>query len=218
MRHRGKALVAVIVAACAAAITPTAASANTVAAAAPTDACGTPVSRIWQAFLAFGDKADYWLAPSGDFESGARGWKLRHSYVIPGNDTSGVLGGRRSLAIGYGLLGLGEAVSPSFCIDASHPTFRYTFRPTGAVGLLSTFVRYKAVDGTTQEQQVWSKTATTLLPGQWRPSDLQPLATRVPMKTVGGRASVQLVFRANINVLGAGYQVDNVLVDPYRTR
>lgn len=217
MNFRGKATLVAVIAACAATV-PTSASADAVRAPAPSDACGTPVSRIWQAFLAFGDPADYWLAPAGDFESGARGWGLKRAYVMPGNDTTGVLKGRRSLALGFGLLGQAEAVSPSFCIDASHPTFRYTFKPTGLVGLLSTFVRYKAVDGTTQEQQVWSKTATTLLPGQWRPSDLQPLATRVPMKTTGGRASVQLVFRAPINLLGSGYQIDNVLVDPYRTR
>lgn len=214
MNFRGKATVVAVIAACAAFVPSTASAATS----APTDACGTNVSRIWQAFLKFGDFADYWLAPAGDFESGARGWSLKRAYVMPGNDDTGVLKGRRSLALGFGLLGQAEAVSPSFCIDATHPTFRYTFKPTGLVGLLSTFVRYKAVDGTTQEQQVWSKTATTLLPGQWRPSDLQPLATRVPMKTVNGRASVQLVFRAPINLLGSGYQIDNVLVDPYRTR
>lgn len=214
MTFRGKATLVAALAACAA-VVPSSASA---ASSAPVDACGTSVSRIWQAFLSFGDPADYWLAPAGDFESGARGWSLSRAYVRSGNDTTGVLGGRRSLALGFGLLGTAEAISPSFCIDATHPTFRYTFKPVGAVGLLSTFVRYKAVDGSTQEAQVWSKTATTLLPGQWRPSDLQPLATRVPMKTVGGRASVQLVFRAPINLLGAGYQIDNVLVDPYRTR
>lgn len=216
MTFRGKATLVAVIAACTAFVPSSASAASTSYSGA--DACGTPIQRIWQAFLAFGDKADYWLAPSGDFELGARGWGLTRSFVMPGNDTTGVLKGRRSLAMGFGLLGQAEAVSPSFCIDASHPTFRYTFKPTGLVGLLSTFVRYKAVDGTTQEQQVWSKTKTTLLPGQWRPSDLQPLATRVPMKTVGGRASVQLVFRAPINLLGSGYQIDNVLVDPYRTR
>lgn len=79
-------------------------------------------------------------------------------------------------------------------------------------------MQYQAADGTTREEQVWSRTATNLLPGRWKPSDLQPLATRMPMKRLNGVAVVRLVFRSPVNLAGSGYQVDDVLVDPYRMR
>lgn len=181
--------------------------------------CGTTQDRIWKAFAAFGDQADYWFAPGGDFESGAVGWSLDNAKVVSGNDQTGVAGGSKSLALGGGLVSLrGTAVSPTFCITEEHPTFRYTLKANGAVGLLQTFVRYTAADGSTQEQQVHSNSATNLLPGQWKPSDLQPLATAMPMETIGGVAKVQLVFRSPLGAVGTGYQIDNVLVDPYRTR
>ncbi len=181
--------------------------------------CGTTHARVWQAFLKYGDPADYWFAPGGDFESGGGGWAFENARVVHGNDQTGVAGGAKSLALGGGLVSLrGSAVSPPFCITDEHPTFRYTLKANGAVGVLRTFVRYTAVDGSTQEQEVPSNSVTNLLPGQWKPSDLQPLATALPMKKVGGVAKVQLVFRSPLGAVGTGYQIDNVLVDPYRTR
>lgn len=194
-------------------------AAGAAASAATAAQCGTTQDRVWQAFKQFGDPADYWFAPGGDFETGASGWKLDNAKVVSGNDQSGVAGGSKSLSLGSGLVSLrGTAVSPSFCITDVNPTFRYTLKANGAVGTLATYVRYTAVDGSTQEQQVLSNSATNLLPGKWKPSDLQPLATAMPMKKIGGVAKVQLVFRSPLGALGTGYQIDNVLVDPYRSR
>lgn len=206
-------------------------------ASAATRDCDHPPRDAWQAFAAFGDPADYWLAPGGDFERDSPEWSLSGPSVGPGNETAGVLDGQASLrlgnpaqvgvdvGLGSGLdvdvdvpAGVSTAVSPPFCVTAEHPTFRYLLKANGAVGALSTFVRYRAADGSTQEDEVWSRTETDLLPGQWKPSDLQPLATRLPMESVGGVARVQLVFRSPVGVLAPAYQVDNVLVDPYRTR
>lgn len=240
MRHRGIAAVAAALAALA--VAPTGANAASIdigklisisinagtgavstsgatVTAAATGQCGTTQDRVWQAFLKFGDLADYWFAPGGDFESGATGWSLSNAKVVAGNDQTGVAGGRKSLAIGGGLVSLrGTAVSPTFCVTDEHPTFRYVMKANGTVGMLETYVRYTAVDGSTQEQQIKSNSATTLLPGKWKPSDLQPLATAMPMKKIGGVAKVRLVFRSPLGALGTGYQIDNVLVDPYRTR
>ncbi|MDO9354230.1 MAG: hypothetical protein Q7T55_11070 [Solirubrobacteraceae bacterium] len=178
----------------------------------------TAKSSVWQAFARFGDIADYFLAPGGDFETGAKGWNLSNAAVVRGNESFGITRGSQSLQLGSGLLSVATAVSPAFCVTDAHPTFRFVARPRGLVGVLSTFVRYQAVDGTTREEQVHSRSRLTLLPGFWSPSELQPLATKVPMAKVGGVASVRLVFRAPINVVGAGYQIDSLLVDPYRSR
>ena len=227
MRHRGIRGTAVIAAAIATFITPATASAgvldsilgNMPGGQTAKGTCGSAPQKIWQAFMAWGDKADYWLAPGGDFESGADGWKLDNARVVRGNDGQGVVDGKKSLAIGMGLVSLrGTAVSPTFCIGEEHPTFRYMVKANGTVGVMTTWVRYTAVDGSTQEEQVYSNGAATLLPGKWAPSDLQPLATRLPMKKMGGVAKVQLVFRVPLSAVGAGYQIDNVLVDPYRMR
>lgn len=199
------------------AIAPTAAQAS-ISFSAPT-VCNSGAVKIWRAFAAFGDNADYWLAPGGDFESSMRGWTMANSRVVSGNETSGVLKGTRSLALGSGLLSLNSTVvSPPFCVTEEHPTFRYVLKANGAVGALSTFIRYRATDGSTKEEEIHSRTATNLLPGRWKPSDLQPLATKLPLSRFGGSVSAQLVFRSAINVAGAGYQIDNVLIDPYRTR
>lgn len=181
--------------------------------------CGYTAAKIWKAFLPFGDKADYWLAPGGDFETKASGWQLDNARVVNGNENEGVVKGKKSLALGMGLVALrGTAVSPTFCVTDEHPTFRFMYKANGPVGLLSTFVRYTAADGSTREQAVHSRTAVTLLPGKWVVSDLQPLATAMPMKRIGGVAKIQLVFKVPLSALGAGYQIDSVLVDPYRTR
>lgn len=171
-----------------------------------------------KAFEAYGDDADYSIAPGGDFEDGQDGWSFDRSRIVRGNETAGVRDGRFSLALGMGVTGVAEVVSPPFCVGEEHPTFRYLLRANGVVGALSTFLRYRDIDGDVEETQVRSKTATNLLPGRWKPSDLQPLATKIPLTQRGGTAVVQLVFRAPINVLGAGYQIDNVLIDPYRTK
>lgn len=177
----------------------------------------SPPPATWPAFAAFDDPADYFLAPGGDFEPGGAEWTLSNAAVVDGNEDVGVLAGDGSLALGLGLLGSSLAVSPPFCVTSEHPAFRYLFKVNGLVGQLSTFVRYRDRDGQLQEEEVHSRTVTTLLPGQWQVSELQPLATEIPLDDYDGTAVVQLVFRTALDLAG-GYQVDNVLVDPYRTR
>lgn len=169
-----------------------------------------------KAFEKFGDTADYSVAPGGDFESQDNGWTFSRARIVDGNETAGVLGGRHSVAMGLGVIGAATVVSPSFCVGEEHPTFRYLLKATGLVGFLTTYIRYTDTDGSTEETLVRSRTATNLLPGRWKPSDLQPLATKIPLVQNGRTARVQLVFRSPINLIGSGYQIDNVLVDPYR--
>lgn len=176
-----------------------------------------PPPPAWPAFAAFDDPADYFLAPGGDFESGAPDWDLQNADVVDGNEDAGVLAGEHSLALGFGLLGSARAISAPFCVTSEHPTFRYLFRANGLAGQLHTSVRWRDEEGTLQEEEIHSSTVTTLLPGQWHPSDLQPLATALPLDGPGDGVVVRLVFRTSLDLVG-GYQIDNVLVDPYRTR
>ena len=221
MTRARAAAVAAVAAACTAAVAPAAVSAAPVKVPSPAANpayCPLDESQSWKAFAAFGDTDDYFLSPQGDFESGATDWTLRGAVVGLGNDNLGVRPGHRSLWLGLGTPGNPVAVSPVFCISNDHPVFRFTFRAIGAVGPLTTSVRYRSTDGKTREQVVSSRSSTAARPGVWQPSERLPLADALPFKRVGDVAAVQLVFRAQTHGIATGYQVDNVLIDPYRTR
>lgn len=224
MRRARGASVATMVAACAAAapVTASAAPLKVPASAAPdgasTSYCPLDEVPLWKAFAAFGDNDDYFLAPSGDFESGATDWTLRGAYVGAGNDDLGVRPGERSLSLGVGMPGNPVAVSPVFCITDAHPVFRFTFKSIGRVGPLSVALRYRAADGSTRERVVALPSSIAARPGVWQPSERLPLADALAFRRFSGGAAVQLVFRAHTRGPGSGYQVDNVLIDPYRMR
>lgn len=196
-------------------------------AATTTTATACPVQATTKAFAAYGDQADYSLAPNGNFENGATGWTLKNSSVVTGqgsllglaaNVLNGLLGGKKSMSIGSNFLpGSATITSPPFCVDSTHPYFRYMLKANGPVGNLTTSIKYTAADGSSKTVEVPSLSKTTLLPSQWKASELNPLAVNIPLLQNGGTtATVQLVFTSAISVLGAGYQIDNVLIDPYR--
>lgn len=178
-------------------------------------AASCPQLPTTQAFAKYGDAAQYSLAPGGDFEAGGPAWQLTNAKLVAGNGGT-VSPGSRSVALGTGWWsGPAGLVSPWFCVNAEHPYFRYMLKPNGPVGLLATFIRYKANDGSLVQQQVTSKVSTNLGPGAWKASDLNPLSIKIPLGP-GGTAKVQLVFVSPMSTLGVGYFVDSVMIDPYR--
>ncbi len=185
---------------------------------APTTAFGAscPPQPTTKAFAKFGDNADYALAPRGNFEVGTSGWSLFNARTIAGNETAGILPGVRSLALGTGWFsGPTLVTSPEFCVSDEHPYFRYMLKANGAVGLLATFISYRDSNGSLVQQQVKSNVSTNLLPGKWKPSQLNPLSVNLPIGP-GQIKYVRLVFVTPASMNGAGYQIDNVMIDPYR--
>ena len=91
------------------------------------DAC-TPATGGSAAFSTFGDHANYSLAPSGLFESGAAGWSLTRSSVASGNDSFFI--GSKSDSQSLSISANGSAVSPPICVDITTPTFRFAARRT----------------------------------------------------------------------------------------
>lgn len=178
---------------------------------------GCPDQPTTQAFAKFGDTADYSLVPGGDFEQGSSGWTYSNARPVAGNETAGVLPGKRSVAMGnnWFFTGPSTLTSPWFCVSDAHPYFRFLLKPNGPVGVLATFIRFTDASGRTVQQQVQSKIATNLFPGKWAPSELNPLSINLSIGA-GESKRVQLVFMTLASVLGAGYYIDNVLVDPYR--
>src|SRR3954470_1807152 len=106
-----------------------------------------------KAFAAFGDSANYSLAPGGSFESGLAGWSLTGASVVTGNETAKVhgAGDSKSLAISA----TGKAVSPAFCVGIEHPTFRlFARRTSGTWGVLNVKLRVKGANGVVNETVV----------------------------------------------------------------
>jgi hypothetical protein len=69
-----------------------------------------------QPFLAYGDDDSYFLAPSGDFESGAPGWTLDAGATL----TDSPAGTGTSLSLPPGA----SAVSPPICVTRDHVSAR----------------------------------------------------------------------------------------------
>lgn len=184
------------------------------AAGSAADCPDLPTSK---AFAKFGDTADYSLVPGGDFEPGGTGWKFSNARTVNGNETLGVLPGQRSVAMGnsWFVSGPSTLTSPPICVSNSHPYFRFLLKPNGPVGVLATFIRFTDDAGRLVQEQVSSKVQTNLFPGRWIASELNPLSVNLKIGA-GESRQVQLVFMTPGSVLGAGYLIDNVLVDPYR--
>lgn len=183
-------------------------------AAAAAEAC--PDLPTTKAFAKFGDNADYSLVAGGSFERGTEGWKLSNARVASSGINQGVLPGVRALALGGGWIsGPSGVITPEFCVNSDHPYFRYMLKAKGAVGLIATFIRYKAADGSTIQQQIASNVSTNLYTGKWVPSELNPLSIRLALGDEE-TARVQLVFVTPMSYLGAGYYIDDIMVDPYR--
>lgn len=179
-------------------------------------AADCPTQPTTQAFAKWGDTADYAQIPGGSLEGG-KGWTFISSKIAVGNDGFNVLPGWRSLALGSGIGSVAAtAISPPFCVDNTHPYFRFMLRPMGAVGALATFIIFKNSTGDLVRQLVGSNVSTTFAPGYWRPSVLNPLSVNIPLLESGGTATVQLAFVSPLTVNGPGYYIDNILVDPYR--
>lgn len=209
-----------VLAVAAAAALPSSASAAwefTTVGAKPAAACTTPTTT--KAFAKFGDKADYAHAPGGDFETGAKGWKLENAKVVSGNDTTGVATGKSSILLGVSRFGgAAEATSPEFCVTQDHPTFRAVVRSTGAAfqsGFGSNILYRTTADlGTSYLDLVGTQSARSA----WAPTEINPLAAAIPDAKFKQGVLVRIkYYLPSYNVRDGGQiQVDNVMVDPYR--
>jgi hypothetical protein len=173
-----------------------------------------------KAYARLGDDADYVAAPGGTFEHGQGGWTFSRktwpwdegkvARIVAGNDGNDILPGASALEVQKD----GYAISPRFCVDESHPHFRFSFRVTGWASTFDVLIVYRDLAGNLQEAQFVSSRNVTLFPGQWQVSPESPLATQIPLVEGGAAASVQI----HAKVGNGTVQFDNFLVDPYRRR
>ena len=195
--------------ACAAAL---AAAALVAAPAAANDdeaaAAGCPSIPTTQAFAPWGDVADYFKAPGGDFESGAAAWDLTGGATAVDGSAPSAIGGaddQRSLALPAG----SSATSPTMCIGIEHRTMRFFARGATSGAILVEAIYEKR---TAKEKSV--RVATVSVSDDWAPTKALPLIVNDIAASYDNALPVALRFTP----VGTGtWQIDDVYVDPYRT-
>jgi hypothetical protein len=164
-----------------------------------------------QPFLPWADVANYVLAPNGTFEQGASRWTLSGgASVVAGNESYYVHGGGESssLALPAGSVGTSDAM----CVGIEHPTLRIFARNTGAqLSTLTVEVLFEDAGGSMHALTIGRLTAGL----GWQPSAVMPIVANLLPLLPGERTAVAFRFSTG---RGGAWQIDDVYVDPYRSR
>src|SRR5688572_579665 len=169
---------------------------------------------LTQPFQRFGDRANYKLLPGGSFEAGTAAWQLSGgAKIVSGNETYKVGGSTHSRSLQ--LPGGSAAVSPFTCVGLSEPTLRlFAKRNSALLGLVST-LNVQIQVKTSLGLSLW----LPVLPGDlggssWHPTAQMPLIANILPLSHSDKTPVRFRFSP---LLGS-WQIDDVYVDPYRTR
>ncbi len=163
-------------------------------------------SLLSQPFAPWADSNSYKLAPGGDFEGTLAGWALNGpADKVTGSEPAAVTGaaGSSSLELDAG----GSAQSPSTCVNAAYPSFRFFARTDTPNSLLLVSVVYRTVLGPTT-----LAVGVVALNTTWNPTLPMLTGSAVPGVLSGGTADVFLRFTE----LAGSSQIDDVYVDPLR--
>jgi hypothetical protein len=190
-------------------------------------AVGCDNYRFERPFDRWADPFNYVLVPNGTFERSAQGWQLTAGVrVVPGNEAYYVhrRGERRSLRLGGSNA---VANSPAMCVQAGvlpielYPTMRFFARNLGAVSsTLRVDVRFEGPDGDVLVAPIallhgserWAST-------RWEPTDpIAVVANLLPNlgDPLLGESAVAFRFSPQDN--DGDWRIDDVYVDPYRSR
>lgn len=169
-----------------------------------TDCDSTSSSRV---FFPWYDVADYFLAPGGDFESGASGWSLSGGAgVADGNEPWNVTGdGSRSLRLPAG----SAATSPAVCVGIEHPTIRFFAKSSDASlgSSLRVDVVFEDAWGNLHNLTIGRETRSG-----WEVTPAYPVVANLLPLLPGQHTAVAFRFTPE----GTGsWQIDDLHVDPY---
>ena len=169
---------------------------------------------ITQPFARFGDNANYKLLPGGSFEAGTTAWQLSGgAKIVSGNESYKVGGSNDSRSLL--LPGGSAAVSPFTCVGLSEPTLRlFAKRNSALLGLVST-LNVQIQVKTSLGLSLW----LPVLPGDlggssWHPTAPMPLIANILPLSHSDKTPVRFRFTP---LLGS-WQIDDVYVDPFRSR
>ena len=163
-------------------------------------------SRVFMPWL---DLARYVEAPGGDAESAA-GWALKGgARVVAGNEPWQVGGsGAKSLSLPAGA----SAKSGTICVGLGHPTMRFFAKRTSG-SLLSTLVvevKFEGLGGALRSLPI----GVVLGGNKWQPTLPFPVVANLLPLLPGKMTPVAFEFTAH----GGNWQIDDVYVDPWRSR
>jgi hypothetical protein len=178
------------------------------AASADTSTCPIPPSSPM--FSQFGDSSSYALVPGGTFEGDMSGWTLSGASLAQGNEPWQVNGAGDSQSLS--IPSNGSAVSPSFCVTNQFPSWRFFARLGGGASWSSLSV---SVQWTDQNGNSGVRPVITLKGGEfrsWAPTGSLVLG---PVLDSATTMTERLVFA---NSGGAGWQIDDLYIDPYAKR
>jgi hypothetical protein len=189
---------------------PGTASAGILVASAPSCDNGTTS----KAFSQWGDSNDYFLAPGGNFETGAAGWTLNGGRVTGDQEPWRVNGdsGTHGLQIPAGH----SVVSPTMCVGIENPSMRFFAHRSGggllaATSQLVVTARVETSLGLVVEVPVGTIGALSGNGATWNRTPAQiVLASLLPLLP-GEHTPVQFRFAA---VGTADWVIDDVFVDP----
>jgi hypothetical protein len=175
-----------------------------------TATCNT--ATLSQPFSAWDDTNSYELVPGGDFEGSLAGWTLSGgAHVVTGSEPFGASGsvGSGSLALPAGA----SAQTPTTCVDAAYPTFRFFAKNLDLTSSVLVQIVYtnQTLLGSTQ---VVVPVGVATRSSTWQPT--LPMLTASPVLGLlsGGTAEVALRFTA----LGGESQIDDIYLDPRQAK
>jgi hypothetical protein len=205
---RRKMLVTALLAAAATAIVAAPASAGVLVKSAGdcnSDALSNP-------FTPWADRADYFLAPAGRFESAPDGWALSGGARVAGDNEPWHVSGD-----GDGALGIpagGSATTPTICVGLEHPTLRFFARRTSGAPLLASLavsVQTETSLGLTATVPVGAVVAGT---GDWSVTPPMLVVANLLPLLPGELTPIRVRFTAQ----HGDFRVDDVYVDPSARR
>jgi hypothetical protein len=167
-----------------------------------------------QPFTQWGDDNNYFLAPGGNFETGAAGWTLNGARVTGDQEPWQVHGdeGSHALQIPAGR----SVVSPTMCVGIENPSMRFFAHRTGG-GLLAgasqlvVTARVETSLGLVIEVPVGSIGVLTGNGATWKSTPAQIVAASLLPLLPGEHTPIQFRFAA---VGTADWVIDDVFVDP----
>lgn len=180
--------------------------------AAPAEAAGgcAPVA-LSQPFQPWLDPSWYWRVPNGGFERSARQWSLDgDARVVAGNEPFYVHNDAddSSLRLGEN----GSATSTPVCVAVQDPTLRFFVRNTGSpLSLLQVAVQFTDPAGDVRTVPIGLVAAGA----EWQPTLPFPVAANL-LSLLDG--STEVAFRFTPIGIGGDWTIDDVYVDPFKTK
>jgi hypothetical protein len=169
---------------------------------------------LTQPFLPWLDPARYTLYPNGGFEKGASSWTLSGgAAVADGNERFQVRAASDHQMLA--LAGDASATGREMCVSLLDPTVRLFVRNTGSP-LSSLEVDLIYTDALGQKRTV--PVATLTAGSDWRPTAPILLLANLASPPLVTNGTTQVALRLKTHGADGAWAVDDVYVDPFKTK